>query len=153
MASIRVLAALCALASSAQAFAPGPAAPGRIGLHARGVLACSAGSLVPSLRSAAARPPPRAKAASRRSGRPATGLRMQTEKSASTQFIIGFLAFGFLFGALFPLINNGLRVGTAGDEMSGAATGMRQKELDSRLSKVNSQHWYLHLRCGAETRS
>jgi len=62
---------------------------------------------------------------------------MQTgEKSTTTLVIVGILAFGFLFGALFPLINNGLRVGTAGKEMSGAATGMKQKELDSRLSKV-----------------
>lgn len=58
------------------------------------------------------------------------------EKSTTTLVIVGILAFGFLFGALFPLINNGLRVGTAGKEMSGAATGMKQKELDSRLSKV-----------------
>lgn len=139
MRSMLKSAALCALASSAQAFAPGTVAPGCSVLHARGVLACRAGSWVPSLRSAAVQPP-RARTASPRDGRPSTGLRMQTEKSASTQFIIGFLAFGFLFGALFPVINNGLRVGTAGDDMSGSATGMRQKELDSRLSKVNPQY-------------
>ena len=65
------------------------------------------------------------------------GLKMQTgEKSASQQIIVGILAFGFLFGALFPLVNNGLRTGLAGDEMSGAATGMKEKELNERLSKV-----------------
>ena len=87
---------------------------------------CSAGRSAPALRASA-----------RLASRPGRGLAMQTgEKSASQQIIIGILAFGFLFGALFPLINNGLRVGTAGQEMSGAATGMRQKELDERLSKV-----------------
>lgn len=69
--------------------------------------------------------------------RAAGGLTMQTGESSTTKnLIVGILAFGFLFGALFPLINNGLRIGTAGQEMSGAATGMRQKELDQRLSKV-----------------
>jgi hypothetical protein len=70
--------------------------------------------------------------------RAAGGLAMAAGESSTTKnLIVGFLAFGFLFGALFPLINNGLRIGTAGQEMSGAATGMRQKELDERLSKVH----------------
>ena len=59
-----------------------------------------------------------------------------SEKSPVQLIIIGVLGFGFLFGALFPLINNGLRTGMAGESMSGAATGMKQKELDERLSKV-----------------
>jgi len=71
--------------------------------------------------------------------RAAGGLAMAAGESSTTKnLIVGFLAFGFLFGALFPLINNGLRIGTAGQEMSGAATGMRQKELDERLSKVHA---------------
>jgi hypothetical protein len=65
-------------------------------------------------------------------------LAMQTEKTATQQIIVGILAFGFLFGALFPLINNGLRVGTASD-MSGAATGMKEKELNERLAKVRQR--------------
>lgn len=60
------------------------------------------------------------------------------ENTTTKNLIIGVLAFAFLFGALFPLINNGLRIGTAGQEMSGAATGMRQKELDERLAKVQA---------------
>ena len=77
-----------------------------------------------------------------RSARPARQqvrqLAMQTEKTATQQIIVGILAFGFLFGALFPLINNGLRIGTASD-MSGAATGMKEKELNERLAKVRQR--------------
>ena len=54
------------------------------------------------------------------------GAAQAGESSATKNVIVGILAFGFLFGALFPLINNGLRIGTAGQEMSGAATGQRR---------------------------
>ena len=145
-ATLRVVAASAALAV-AEGFALAPAAGCAI-LHARGLPhLCRAGGWVPPLRSTGT---PGSRGSARHTARrPAGGLAMQTEKSATTQFIVGFLAFGFLFGALFPLINNGLRVGTAGDEMSGAATGMRQKELDSRLAKVRhaAQILSCHLKC------
>ena len=145
-ATLSVVAASAALAV-AEGFALGPAA-GCTSLHARGLpQLCRAGGWVPPLRSTGTLATQGS--ARQTARRTAGGLAMQTEKSATTQFIIGFLAFGFLFGALFPLINNGLRVGTAGDEMSGAATGMRQKELDSRLAKVRPAVQVLscHLKC------
>ena len=43
---------------------------------------------------------------------------------------------GFLFGALYPLINNSVKYAQAPKELSGAATGLRQKEIDARLSRV-----------------
>lgn len=43
---------------------------------------------------------------------------------------------GFLFGALYPLINNSVKYAQAPKELSGAATGLRQKEIDERLSRV-----------------
>ncbi len=107
------------------------------GLLCRGLRAC------PAITHSSAQRAASAATVRERGRRPAQraagGLSMAAGESSTTKnLIVGFLAFGFLFGALFPLINNGLRIGTAGQEMSGAATGMRQKELDERLSKVHS---------------
>ncbi len=126
----------CAAALALLALAEGfsPTAAGGGALLGRRLRACPAGVGVLGLAPlrAARRP-------ARRSNRGCCGgLAMQTgESSVTKNIIVGVLAFGFLFGALFPLINNGLRIGTAGQEMSGAATGMRQKELDERLAKVH----------------
>jgi hypothetical protein len=123
----------CAAALALLALAEGfsPAAVGGSALLGRRLRACPAGVGAHGLA------PLRAARRPARRGR-CGGLAMQTgESSATKNIIVGVLAFGFLFGALFPLINNGLRIGTAGDEMSGAATGMRQKELDERLAKVH----------------
>jgi len=61
---------------------------------------------------------------------------MSSSKSTSQQLVIFVVGFGFLFGALYPLINNSLRFAQAPKEVSGAATGMRQKEIDERVVRV-----------------
>jgi hypothetical protein len=113
------------------------------GLLGRGLRACPAVTHSSSQRAAssAVSAPDRGRdlGPRRPAQRAVGGLAMAAGEGSTTKnLIVGFLAFGFLFGALFPLINNGLRIGTAGQEMSGAATGMRQKELDERLSKVHA---------------
>jgi len=57
-------------------------------------------------------------------------------KSFEQQALIFVIGFGFLFGALYPLINNSLRYATAPAEMSGAATGLKQKEINERIVRV-----------------
>ncbi len=51
-------------------------------------------------------------------------------------FLVFVLGAAFLFGAIYPLANNGLRFATADRSMSGAATGLRQQEIDERLSPI-----------------
>ena len=65
-----------------------------------------------------------------------TVVTMTTEKSASQRLIVGVIAFGFLFGAIYPLANNSLRFATADESMSGGATRMRQDEIDQRLKTI-----------------
>jgi len=64
------------------------------------------------------------------------GIAMQSTKTAGQRAIIAVIAFGFLFGAIYPLANNSLRFAAADKSMSGAATKMRQSEIDERLRTV-----------------
>eukprot|EP00288_Rhodomonas_lens_P015422 CAMPEP_0177701878 /NCGR_PEP_ID=MMETSP0484_2-20121128/6842_1 /TAXON_ID=354590 /ORGANISM="Rhodomonas lens, Strain RHODO" /LENGTH=344 /DNA_ID=CAMNT_0019213133 /DNA_START=32 /DNA_END=1066 /DNA_ORIENTATION=+ len=65
-----------------------------------------------------------------------TALSMASSKSPVQQLVIFVIGFGFLFGALYPLINNSLRFAQADKSMSGAATRMRQQEIDERVVRV-----------------
>lgn len=71
-----------------------------------------------------------------RSGSRSTVSLQMSTKSASQQIVIAVIAFGFLFGAIYPLANNSLRFATADKSLSGAATKMRQSEIDDRLRTV-----------------
>ncbi|EKX55272.1 member of Tic22 family [Guillardia theta CCMP2712] len=74
----------------------------------------------------------------RRSASPNNGARglQSSEKGGAVKILIPILGVGFVFGGLFPLINNGLNYAKLDSSISGAATGLKQKEIDEKLKRV-----------------
>ncbi len=61
---------------------------------------------------------------------------MTTEKTATQRVLVAIIAFGFLFGAVYPIANNSLRFAMADKSLSGGATRMKQEEIDQRLKTI-----------------
>eukprot|EP00960_Hanusia_phi_P048088 758760-Hanusia_phi.AAC.9 len=62
-----------------------------------------------------------------------------SEKGSGVKILVVLLGVGFVFGGLppsFPLINNGFNYAKSDPSISGAATGLRQSEIDEKLKRV-----------------